>query len=99
MDILKDDLEFFRKLIPEFVKKNTHIIGLENYSDLKTIELALKLLPYVLNFSFGVYARRQMINNSEKQKKIMINMANNRESIMSKPITDNESLEEIVFGS
>ena len=99
MDILKDDIVVFDPIIPEFLQETIEIIGLEDYSELQTIELTLKFLPYVINFSLGVYARRQMITNSEKIKIIEENLDNITESCVTKPISDSESFEEIVFGT
>jgi hypothetical protein len=99
MKILEDDLQIFEKLVPKFVKENIHIIGLENYSELETIQLALKLLPFVLNFSLGVYARRLMLTNSEKIKSLDNSLDEIRSSIINKPIIQSESFDEIVFGT
>lgn len=99
MDILENDVQFFVRIIPDFIKRIGHIIGFEDYSQLKTIQLALKLLPYVLNFSLGMYARRQMVSNSDKHKRISLQKDNLPYLDMTRPISETETFEEIVFGS
>ena len=99
MDILEKDVQIFLRIVPDFIKKIVHIIGFEDYSQLKTIQLALKFLPYVLNFSLGMFARRQMVSNSDKHRKISLQKDNLNHLDISRPISETETFEEIVFGS
>lgn len=50
--------------MPDFIKRNAEIIGLQNLSDFKKIELAVKFLAYVAYFNLSVITRRQLKKSS-----------------------------------
>ena len=99
MDIIADDLQFLENLVPKLIKQTSHILGIEDYSELKTIQLAIKLLPNVIHFSLGMYARRKMLRSAIKEQKLRDNINISKTSWVSQNIEFSKSLDEIVFDS
>ena len=99
MDILEEDLKFLTKIIPKFLIDTVHIIGLQDYSTLTTMTLAVKFIPFAINFCFGIYAHRQMMENANEINRINTNSTKRREMIEIKLVTDSESFAEVVFGT
>jgi hypothetical protein len=58
-----------RKDIPNILKKNADIIGLENYTKFTQFDLFVKFLAYVVYFNLSVFVRRQLANSAQKLAK------------------------------
>ena len=99
MDRLAEDIKFIQNIIPDVLKDIAPIIGLEDFSELETLTLAMKLLPSVLNFCLGIYARRQMIKNYYDIQQINNNSDMSRDQWATKDIYDAKSFSEVVFGT
>ena len=85
--------------IPDFIKDNHKIIGLEDYTDFTVSELAIKFLAYVAYFNLSVITRRQFIRSSKnvanyEQK---LQRIENPDEINSHPSTNGDDTLEAKF--
>lgn len=67
-----DLIESLLKILPDFLIKNSDLIGFTNYGKSSQLQLSIILLAYVLNFVFAILTKRHLVNLF-KQLKILEN--------------------------
>ena len=55
--------------VPDYIKDNMSIIGLEDYTDYSAYQLGIKLIAYVAYFNLSVIVRRQVQRSSDNVAK------------------------------